>query len=223
MLLPPLAERLATPDGLRAYPHPPSLADGPPATRTEAVAFVIERPGSYVFPPLSVDWWNTAAATRATASTAAVTVDVPAPPGWRDRTTAPGTGTARRAAALLAAALAAVVLWRAFRRRSIRRPSERALYRSLRRSIRSDPPGTIRARLAAWTEAGARAPTPELEAALRALERTVYGPPAAPGEARRLRDRLVAEAARLRWSGRSDAGPRLPPLNPPAISARRMI
>ena len=49
MLLPELAKRIPTPVGLRAYPREPVLADAPPtATRTEAVAYVIEASGNYV-------------------------------------------------------------------------------------------------------------------------------------------------------------------------------
>ena len=70
MLLPELAKRIPTPVGLRAYPREPVLADAPPtATRTETVAYVIEASGNYVFPGVSVGWWNTASESRATATT----------------------------------------------------------------------------------------------------------------------------------------------------------
>ena len=67
ILLPPLGAGIATPVGLRAYPEESALTDvpgdrgGPPtATRTEQVTYVIEAPGDFTLPGLSLDWWNTA-------------------------------------------------------------------------------------------------------------------------------------------------------------------
>jgi hypothetical protein len=216
MLLPPLVDRLATPAGLRAYPRQPVLADGPPATRTEAVAYVIERPGSYVLPALSLDWWNTGTAARETATTDAVSLEVPAPPGWRDPA-APRRPRVPWWAAALGLAAVAGLLVLGTRRRGPRAPSERGLYRRLRRSVRADPPGLIREHLAAW-EAARAAPLDRagIEAALRPLERLRYGEAdaAAPeaGPRRRLLDAI--DAAREAAGPAGNPVPALPGLNP---------
>ena len=215
MLLPSLADRIATPAGLRAYPREPVLDDGPPTTRTEAVVYVVEAPGSYVLPGVTLDWWNLASDARATAATDPVTVEVPAPAGWSSA--AAGGPVLPRwvwaLAMLLAAALAVVVL-RA-RRRGPPPPSEGELYRRLRRSIRSDPPNLIRQRLGAWEALRGTAPDrPDIEAALRPLERARYGrADASPAEAD-LRGRLLEAVEAARGGVRQASG--LPRLNPPA-------
>ena len=86
MLLPPLADRIPGPPGLRAYPRQPTLAEprrSPTATRTEAIAYVIEAPGAYTLSGPSLDWWNTATENRETAATNPVSFTVPAPAGWQ--------------------------------------------------------------------------------------------------------------------------------------------
>ena len=215
LLLPPLAGRLPTPAGLRAYPRQPVLTDDPPAaTRTEAVAYVIERPGRYELPAVTLDWWNTAASARETAATAPVTIDVPPPAGWRDPD-APGGG-ARRLPAIAAAILATALLaWLALRRRGPRPPSERRLYRALRRAIRSGPDADIRPRLADWRAAlPAPAPTAAVEDALRALDRLRYGPQPSAASDAEARGALLAAVARMRAAAAAPAAAPLLPLNP---------
>lgn len=177
MLLPPLAERLPTLPGLRAYPREPVLTDGDPATRTEAIAYVIEAPGHYALPALDLGWWNTATATRETATTEPVVVEVAPPPGWRSPDGG-GPGSRRLLAATAAGVLAVglgLALWLT-RRPSSRPPSERSLYRALRRAIRDAPPDAIRSALAAWTAAAGIAVPAAVETALTRLERAFYGP-----------------------------------------------
>jgi hypothetical protein len=216
MLLPPLAERLPSFPGLRAYPRQPVLADGPTATRTEAVAYVIEAPGRFAFPALALDWWNTAANTRATAATDAIAIDVPAPPGWRT----PGQRPARRwlwpALALAALALLAAAFLR--RPRSVAPPSEARLYRALCRSIRRDSVGVIHLRLAAWLDA--RGPVPPADAAaireaLAPLDRQAYGQHA-EAVISTPRQPLLAAVRRARKPPRRPGSEMLPPLNPSA-------
>jgi hypothetical protein len=216
MLLPPIADRLPDLPGLRAYPRQPVLADGDPASRTEAVAYVIEAPGSYVLPALSLDWWNTATASRETATTEPLTIDVATPAGWRAETAAPNRRPLRIALAALAvtAALLAGLLLR--RRRGPRPPSPAALRRALLRSARADPPDEIRRRLAGW-QAALPAPLPPrsleaIDAALRRLDRATYGPPGATAVSDRSDLLAALEAARPLAQ---PASPPLPPLNPP--------
>ena len=155
MLLPPMSDRIATPAGLRAYPRQPELTDAEAtATRREATTYVVEEPGAYRLPALAVDWWNTATGSVETAATDAIAFDVPAPAGWHDATTGEAARGRRGAALGLAAALAAaaaLILWR--RRHPKARsagPTERSLYRDLRRAVRRDPPAKLRPRLARW-------------------------------------------------------------------------
>lgn len=211
MLLPPLASRLPDLPGLRAYPRTPVLADGDPATRTEAVTYVIEAPGHYALPGLSVGWWNVATSALETATTEAVIVDVPAPPGWRsaDAARQPPRGLLVAAAALVLAAAVAAARWL-----PPRPPSERSLYRALRRAIRSSPPDAIRQALASWIEA-AGIPPPPTEPALRQLERARYGPPSQSEETLPRLDlmRTVASARRAAPSPRISRPAALPSLN----------
>lgn len=223
MLLPPLAARLPDLPGLRAYPRQPVLADGPPATRIEAVAYVIEQPGEYRIPALTLDWWNAGTAARETAATQPIAVSVPAPPGWRP----PGDGAAaahRRwpvmAVVVVAAVAAATVLLYRRRPRPPRPPSEAELYRGLRRAIREAPAGAVHQSLAAWRAALAASPTPEasgaVDHALAALDRLTYAPGAvhAGSESRARNDLLRAvRTVREARDGHQLRG-QLPPLNP---------
>jgi hypothetical protein len=222
MLLPPLAERLPTPAGLRAYPRQPALADQPgdppTGTRTEAIAYVIEQPGSYAFPALSLDWWNTARQRRETAATDAIAVDVSPPPGW---TPVPGPRRLPRLAWLLVPAIAAALLaaFAALRHRGHPRPpSLRSRRRALRQAVRSGSPGAIRLRLAAWQDA-LPAPVPhpaaeEIETALRGLERACFGPAASPGSESASRQALLRAIDAARPAGIRPSIAALPALNP---------
>ncbi|PZQ50840.1 MAG: hypothetical protein DI556_06930 [Rhodovulum sulfidophilum] len=229
ILLPPLAARIATPAGLRAYPKQPVLTDTagergapPTATRTEAVTYVIEQPGDYAIPAPALDWWSTATNARETATAEGLAFEAAAPPGWH---TESGGGPDRRLllgaiVAGAAALLIGVLVWRG-RDRAPKPPSERRLYHRLRRAARSGAPGTLRGLTLAWL-ARARpedpAPTPAIEAALRRLERAAYGAaPEAPGrdDRRALRAALAAGRAEFRAAAVAARAPRLPPLNPP--------
>jgi hypothetical protein len=232
MLLPPLAEALPVPQGLRAYPRQPVLADTPgergapdTGTRTEQVTYVIEAPGSYALSGLELQWWNTAAAAVQTARTDSVAFDVPVPEGWADDPeAAPRPGRVLVLALLAAAALAAAGAV-ALRRhvQAPRPPSERRLYAAARQAARAAPPGAVRPAVAAWADAvspgGEGRLDPALDQRLLALERTTYGPAgAARAEPAGLRAALLAALAHSRSAARgSRRKPRpsaLPQLNP---------
>lgn len=177
MLLPALSDRLPTPDGLRAYPRQPGLTDGATATRTEAIAYVVERPGDFVLPSISLAWWNIGAQAAETARTEAVRIHVDPPPGLRSSGAPVAVG---RLAGIALAALAGAALLVLVARRSRKPPSSAALRRALRAAARSAPPAEIRARLAAWRDSLARPPDAArgqaLERALHTIDRSVYGP-----------------------------------------------
>jgi hypothetical protein len=229
MLLPPLAHRLTPPAGLRAYPRQPELADTPgergapgTASRTEAIAYVIERPGRYVLPAVSVGWWNTEANAVQTAATSPITIDVPVPAGWRDATAAEARGGRWIVPAVVGSLAAAGVALILARRRGVgarRERSERALFRDLRRAVRSAPVGAVRPSFAAWRAAlgpDAAARLQPAEHALLALERTAFGPASGARPDRDLRRQLLAALAAARAGHRPEAHrSALPALNPP--------
>lgn len=211
ILLPPLADRLPSPTGLRAYPREPVLADGDPATRTESVAYVIEAPGHYEFPAVTLDWWNTMAAAHETATAAPLVIDVPGTRGS-------GAPAPKRLAALAAAGLAVIAALAVFlllRRHAPRPASPRRTYRALRHTIRSGPPTAIRTALTNWTVMQGRPLPEDMEAPLRSLERAAYGPPSNPPGATTRRALLEAAArAHARDDDRRHPSRALPPLNP---------
>jgi hypothetical protein len=222
MLLPPLAGRLPALPGLRSYPSEPVLSDGDPATRTEAIAYVIEAPGRYALPALTFDWWNTATMTRQTATTDPLTIDVAAPPGWRapdgDRTI-PHRSLVATAAAFLAIAVAFAFALRRRRTLVAHPPTERSLFQALRRAIRSEPPAGVRHAFASWGGCSGRGVGSDVESDLRLLERSIYGAAPSPRSEAEARSRLLAASARMRSEARAARTPEpltiLPPLNPP--------
>ena len=159
MLLPPLAGRLPTPPGLRAYPRQPALTDGDPASRTEAVAYVIKPPAATRSRPLpglvehrdldprdgndrSPD--HRRRGPRRLARPGRRRPRRP-PPGSPSRPSSPPPCSPGASSAVARARPAAT--------------SPSALRRALLASARTDPPETIRRHLAAW-QAALPAPAP---------------------------------------------------------------
>jgi hypothetical protein len=214
MLLPALSDRLPTPDGLRAYPRQPALVDGAAATRTEAIAYVVERPGDFALPSVGLDWWNTGAQAAETATTESVTIHVEAPPGWR---ASDEPVPVRKLAWIAVAAVSGVATLVLLARRRRRPPSSAALRRALRAAARNAPPAEIRTRLAAWRASLARplnvASSNSIERALRAVERLHYGPRTDSNTGAAARRALVAEVDAARIS-HEVATKVLPGLNP---------
>lgn len=212
MLLPPLAGRIPTPPGLRAYPRQPVLTDGPPASRTETIVYVIETPGDYTLPAISLDWWNTDTATRATAGTDALRFAVDGGPAPRAR---PGLWLG---AGVLAAGLATLGTLAMLARRRRAGQSPHSLRRILLRAARRDPPAAIRQAFTAWASSCptlSPAHRAAIEAPLHALDRAAYGPAGAPPADPRLRRQLVA-AIRAAKPSHPRLPSALPALNPTA-------
>ncbi len=226
ILLPPLAPGIATPEGLRAYPKEPALTDTPgdppTATRVEAITYVIEAPGAYALPGLSLDWWNTATGTRETARTDPVSLSVAAPPGWQ------AGGAERRFLpwfVLLGLLVGAGTMALLARRRHPAPPSEARLYRALRHAIRAGRPAELRPALRAWLARAApeaREMPPAIEAALRPIERAAYGGAAdePPGGRAALRSVVAAERREV---AERPVPAALPALNPPGTGSYRSI
>jgi hypothetical protein len=81
MLLPPLA--FAPIDGLTLYPAQPSTQDSTDrrtdvltATRVDAATYMLQRPGDYVLPAVTLRWWNVATGKVETARIAEVSFHV---------------------------------------------------------------------------------------------------------------------------------------------------
>lgn len=227
IFLPPLAAGGGVP-GLRAYPKEPVLADtpgerggSPVATRVETATYVIERPGNFEIPGVSLDWWNTAASTRETARADPVSLTVPAPKGWR---AAAEAARDHRPALLLGLALlagAGLLGWLAARGHPASGapppPSEASLYRAARAAARAGTPAAARCAVTAWLARVAPDGTPPaIEAALRELDRPAYGAATDPAEPRAARTALLDAlgAARDARPGTRRAPPALPALNP---------
>ncbi|MEN7530717.1 BatD family protein [Cupriavidus sp. DL-D2] len=70
------------PSGVRVFQADPRLSDnarttaGPGGTRVDTITYVFERTGSYVLPPVTVDWLDPATGRPATSQAAAIKVEV---------------------------------------------------------------------------------------------------------------------------------------------------
>lgn len=238
MLLPPLSERVPTPQGLRAYPRQPDLSDTPAtgehlpmATRTEQISFVVEGPGSYTLPGLSFDWWNLGSKTIETVSSDPITFEVQDTLGHEAaKAVRSGNLFVLFAAALatLAAVAALLMLWRNVRRRKIEPgPSERALFRQLKQAVQQGPVQDIRPSLRRWvnaTEGSDQAMVDaDVEDALNRLERAAFGPdPRTADKTERARLLSALSNARPRLSAPTGRGkPGLPGLNPSWTKSQR--
>ncbi len=93
--LPDLGQRLQLPDGLKAYPDQAQLNTGVTngeltATRTQDIAVIASRPGSYVIPSLRVTWWDTGTDQLRAAEIPQQTIEIlPAVAGTASATTPP--------------------------------------------------------------------------------------------------------------------------------------
>jgi hypothetical protein len=180
MISPP---KLDTPDGAKAYPHDPVLSsertsgkDFAGGRRIDRVTYKFTRPGDYVFPKVTVDWYNVAAgkvevaeapelkiSVAAAATTApAIAPEAPAPEApkswlrtvdwafWLPR----GLTTILTILAVSFAAaryLPRMMAWIAARRRAYRQ-SEPVYFRRLRTSCRTGERIAVYRALAAWSE-----------------------------------------------------------------------
>ena len=118
MLLPRCPTGSPRPPDCAPIPSQPELTDADgSATRREATTYVIEEPGAFQLPALTIDWWNTTGRSVETAATDAIGFDVPAPAGWHDAMTGEADRGRRGVAVGLAAVLAAAAAFLFWRRR----------------------------------------------------------------------------------------------------------
>ncbi|MGH8229491.1 MAG: BatD family protein, partial [Steroidobacteraceae bacterium] len=84
--LPDLAQLLALPPGLKAYPDQPQLTttahgDAVIGARTQSIALIADQPGHFTIPALQVKWWDTGTNRPREATLPARTLVVSAAPG----------------------------------------------------------------------------------------------------------------------------------------------
>ncbi|WP_062762387.1 BatD family protein [Falsirhodobacter sp. alg1] len=227
MLLPQILG-VTAPEGLRAYPKEPSLADAagqrgepPVATRIDAVTYVIEQPGDFMLPAIRLSWWNSTTASIETDTVDPVTFSVQTPPGWR-----PEGQTSRMAQvlpwALAALGLLAVVAWRAMPRLkqavARRAMSEPVLFRRLRAHARAGRMIEMRAALTPWLATFGMAEAPvSLQAALLRADRMQWGRDGGQPLSASVKANIMAALASARQDLKRRphaARSQLPPLNP---------
>ncbi len=244
-----LAEIGAAPiDGLSPYSDTPRLVDTPgrrgaepTAERVESTSWILERPGSYALPAVTVRWWNVVDQRMETASLSAVEFRV-APNASVDAAMGPDRGwwlvgiVAAVAVGLFV--LAARRGWLAAGRRGAlaclerARRSERAYFGAFVRATQRGEPRAILAAFFAWLDRRARADgtatvesfvaeseSPELGREISSLEASLF----AAQETRRradgtwspaaLRRNAVVARARAAESSNDEPSP-LGPLNP---------
>ncbi|MGO4333153.1 hypothetical protein, partial [Cupriavidus sp. M-11] len=183
MLLPPTV--FAPVSGLAVYPKAPRVEDISRERqgflgghRIDAATYVVQRPGRYTLPGVSVQWWDVRAGRLRTASVPPLHFSAAAGGGYQPAVAIPGEspaalggGTSRFAVRQVAGAIVAVallafaawlllprlrLLWaraRASRRRRLlaRDGSERAAFMRLRRALRGSGQGAPGA-LYAWLD-----------------------------------------------------------------------
>ncbi|WP_426990860.1 hypothetical protein ACKI2N_028560 [Cupriavidus sp. 30B13] len=186
MLLPPTA--FGPVSGLAVYPKAPRVEDLSRERqgfigghRIDAATYVVQRPGHYTLPGVSVQWWDVRAGRLRTASVPPLRFSAAAQPDYRPPVAIPGEpalaqagGISRLGARQLAGALVAAALlgfagwlllprWRRWRARRLARRRQRRLAREgsepvafarLRRALRRRPPAPaeVAARLYAWLD-----------------------------------------------------------------------
>lgn len=227
MLLPELMSKTA-PEGLRAYPRQPDLVDSPgqrgapdTATRTEAVTYVVEKPGDYTLPGLRLAWWNSANSRIETAVVDPVSFSVPIPPGWHP----PGQPSRARVVlpwAMAAAICAVLALWLCRpwwrRARACYAVSEPVLFRKVTASLRQGRITDIRPALSSWLAAtGSPNIPPDLQRALREAEQARWGMGGTTTLSAAMKKNILMElrnARRHLLHQRPPVVSHLPPLNP---------
>jgi hypothetical protein len=175
---------LDTPAGAKAYPHDPVLSnektngkDFAGGRRIDRVTYELTAPGDYLFPAVTVDWYDVAAGkakiaaapelkisvTATAAAAPAIAPEAPAPEvpkSWLrtvDWTFWPPVGLAAIVVILALAYASArylprTVIWIAKRREAYRQ-SEPVYFRRLRASCRSGDAMAVYRALAAWSQA----------------------------------------------------------------------
>lgn len=215
----------AAPDGIRLYPGIAATKDNLErgdflGERSEALTYLIQRPGTLTLPALTYVWWNPETLTLDSKTLPAVIFEVAAPPAVPQH---PGSTSPRIWPWLLAATLIAGAIWQrqrlaAWCRRiwKTMNPPDRVAARKLLRACRRNDAALASAAWTAWrgTRPTAFQPSPALQRAVLAMQRKQFGPASAAdwqGDdlARSFRQDLAACSSHP--AGDVSA---LPPLNP---------
>jgi hypothetical protein len=166
MFMPPMITARQV-QGFTAYAKDPSLSDkwsgrGELLTgsRTETVTYVIEKPGSYALPPVTIKWWDTKEKAIIETEVPGLTFQIAGSATSKpDKEVAATTIPWRQinAFALAMVLIAGLARWlgpkahRAARRwRDIQIASESYAFRKLRRSLKSENPTQVNRDLSRW-------------------------------------------------------------------------
>jgi hypothetical protein len=207
----------SAPNGVRAYADPPVIGDSVDrgsitGLRTDRVAYVFERAGTYTLPGLAQPWWDLGSQSAHVVAMPARHVDV---------TGQAASGTPPRRAwlvsgllivALLVALVCLVGLIR--KRNPAAAGPERAAFRSLRRACRDNGAASVYRAWQRWNAVrSSREMGPDLTDALALLERHLFAHTDEWDAAAAHRFAVAALRARTPLIGQARPG-LLPPLNP---------
>ena len=240
MFLPQLISGMDAP-GVTAYPKEPVVTDGEQAVRTETVTYVFQSAGDFVFPAVTLRWWNPTHRRIASAVADPLTVSV---------TGLPVSATSREAEQpslpgwlLAAAALAGVaalyglmfcVRWASPRvrsalaaRRARTLASERQAFEQLSEAVRSRDIHTLSRHVDLWLSRLPNRPTladvdaasgEPVEALVRALHEAHFGATPRDDHADFAALAAALPSARRAWRRTTHRSPQtlLTPLNPGA-------
>jgi len=168
MLLPefivaPIAGMSSYPDTPRLIDRPGQRGGAPVAERTESTSWILERPGRYALPAISVRWWNSTEKQLETARVPEISFDVAANPSLAQRRGRPApfpwaTGLAGLLVLVVSGAVAVQRGWVARVGRLVAdqlaraRESERSYFGAFVRTTRKGDATAILAALLAWLD-----------------------------------------------------------------------
>ena len=212
---------LDAPEGVRAYAAPPEAQDSVnrgalTGKRIDRITYVFEQAGSYRLPAFRQPWWDLAQHQARAAEAAGVSLDVEAP------LVAPAPASKTRARWAWVAAGVALMLALYLVSRVLRRPPdpETLAYRALTKACATaDAAATYRC-FAAWRDQLPPDMRAKANQAASPLQQAVFGSRGSwrQGDGRQVLKQTNAIRHEHRRPSRF---PRLPPLNPPANTAKR--
>jgi hypothetical protein len=189
--------------------------------RRETITYLIEKPGTITLPEITFNWWNPTTKTIESKTLPAATFEVPAPPA----AAASSNSTFPRLRPwLLAIALITIAAWQrknlaaqAHQAWKALNPPHRVAARKLLHACRANDAAQASAAWSAWsdTRPAGYQPPPDLQLAVLAMQRHLFGPaPTAAWQGDLLARAFLRHPAAADDSATGDMSA-LPPLNPP--------